>query len=104
MILVGSHDKVEDGEEIDLVTKNAMMVMAMLKKIMIVRLGDGPATPSKFDRDGDGEEIELGMMMMTLVIALVLIMIMIIMMMMMMIIMTMMLMIIMMMVMMIQTW
>lgn len=47
MILVGSHDKVEDGEEIDLVTKNAMMVMAMLKKIMIVRLGDGPATPSK---------------------------------------------------------
>ena len=36
MILVGSQDDIEDGEEIDLVTKNAMMVMAMLKKIMII--------------------------------------------------------------------
>ena len=36
MILVGSHDGGEDGEEIDLVTKNAMMVMAILKKIMMI--------------------------------------------------------------------
>ena len=36
LILVGSQDDIEDGEEIDLVTKNAMMVMAMLKKIMII--------------------------------------------------------------------
>ena len=68
-----------------------MMVIVILKTIMIVRLGDGPATPSKHDVGEDGEEIDLGMMM-TLVIELVLIMIMIIMMMMMM------------MMMMIQTW
>ena len=36
MILVGSQDDGEDGEEIDLVTKNAMMVMAISKKIMMI--------------------------------------------------------------------
>ena len=36
MILLGSQDDGEDGEAIDLVTKNAMMVMAILKKIMVV--------------------------------------------------------------------